>query len=653
MGVTPEDIVDKLKLYKNIILYGPPGTGKTHLVKEVLALLDTGGEYNYYNISAPISISHKQKFSYEWCTFHPSYSYENFVFGLDPVISKGKLGYTHHVGPFLSLAKKNSIDGNETLLVIDEINRANTSSVFGDVVGLLERNNRDSTAINLVENIKVNGVEMKELKVNDSFYIIGTMNSLDKSVKPLDSNILTRFQKIEIRPDVKILESHLKQNINVNEEITEFVLKLFKYLNTQLNNYVGKEYELGQGYFWELVTAEDNIIETLADIIKYKIFPHLKDVFPEDLYIDLFKSDNLGELYHQIHSGYEFMNISQYSAAKIINLMAIACESKLRLEEDDEETCTYKTFLEYEEKKIEELYVKLKKYKNIILSGNSGTGKTSRIRLLKNKYSKWEEMHWHSSTSYEDVLEGISTEIKSNGDVKYSYRDGKLLNLINNGNGKDILMAIEGIDRSSASENFGELITLLEPDKRDDISISLQSCELKLPAELDLICTINPSLPTENKLDSALKRRFVIIDLYPDYELLRLWFEINRVSIDKERINSLTSREDILNLALGLLKGLNSKISYALGKDFQIGHSVFWDLKDEGDLSLNTLYRIFDETILPLISDYLHNEEIAKLILGENSPLINIKYHGVEISNFIDLTDEKKFEALKELYEND
>lgn len=660
MSITAHEVAEKLKVYKNIILYGPPGTGKTHLLNQVLEIMDVSDNYNYYDTSAPISIKAEKNFSYEWCTFHPNYSYENFVIGLDPMIKDGKLGYKHHIGPFLNLVKKNFINENEVLLIIDEINRANTDDVFGDTIGLLEINNRDSNAISLMESVEVDGVEMNELKINDSFYVIGTMNSLDKSVNPLDYGIKRRFVTIEVTPDGDILKKHIDENKAISKEISEFVMQLFYYLNSQLREYVGKEYEFGQGYFWEITKVENNVIEVLSDILKYKVLPHLKDVFPNEFYLELLKEDNLNKLYHQTDFGYELMDVSQYNEAKIINLMAIACGSKLRLDFKDsqEDVCAtseeYESrFKKYERKLIDDIYAKLKRHKNVILAGCSGTGKSTIVKLLKERFYMCETMHWHSSTSYEDVLEGISASIGPNGEIDYNYKPGKVLNLIKSEKKEDTLMIIENIDKSSASENFGELITLLEPDKRESVSIKMHNNELKLSSNMHLVCTMNPLTISKNKLDSALKRRFIIIELYPDYELLRLWFDIEKIVIDKSKISRLTSKDEYLNLAIGILQGLNSRIIKYLGVDLQIGHAVFWNLKNEGALTITHICQVFDEIILPILQDYINDEETAKKIFGENSMIVKIRRYGIELRSFKDLNEEERYEVLKELYSDD
>ncbi|SOC11347.1 dynein-related subfamily AAA family protein [Ureibacillus xyleni] len=656
MSITANEVVDKLKRYKNIILYGPPGTGKTHLLNEVLELLDTSGNYDYFNTSAPIAISNTQhkEFSYEWCTFHPNYAYENFVVGLDPVIKDGKLGYKHHIGPFTELVKRNA-EGQEVLLVIDEINRANTEDVFGNTIALLDLNDRETNSVSLNDALTIDGVVLNELKVNNHFYVIGTMNSLDKSVSPLDISIKRRFITVEVEPNVDVLKSYLEGNPNIGKGLTDFVVQLFSYLNYQLNEYVGKEYEMGQGYFWGLMESENEgeATDILADILKYKVLPHLKDVFPNEYYIELFTMENLDKLFHQTDFGYEMLDFSTFSSDDIINLMASACGSSYRIHSENAQEVECTTFEEYQESIIADLYKKLKRHKNVILTGSSGTGKSSLVKIVMKQFEETKTMHWHSSTAYEDVLEGISAKVDSSGNVDYVYKSGKLLELAHLVTNEDTLMVIEGLDRSNAAENFGELITLLEPDKREKVSIKMHDSDLVLPKNMHLICTMNPLSLAKNKLDSALKRRFVIIDLYPDYELLRLWFSIEKKTIDVETLNDIQSREDLLSLAIGLLKGINERITNTLGLDYQLGHSVFWNLKDERDLSINTIFQVFDAMILPTLQDYINDEEVAQRILGESSPLIKTKNYGFEISSFAKLSPTERIETLKGFYVND
>lgn len=648
-----ENIIEKLKKHKNILLYGPPGTGKTKIVMEVLNELkkERNESYNCYDTVNPfVAISKPtNEFVYEWCTFHPNYSYENFVVGLEPIVAKGCLGYKYSTGPFFKLAKQNYIDGKKTLLVIDEINRTNTDDVFGNVISLLDSKNRKYNSVNLPEKINIDETEVDKLKINDSFFIIATMNSLDKSVSPLDYGIKRRFITIEISPNEEILSMHLDKNLNLTKEIKEITLDIFKYFNKNLREYVGKEYEFGQGYFWNLVEAEENYIEILSDIIKYKILPHIKDVFPREYYLELFGIENMNKVYFQSSLGNELSNLSIYEPEEIINFMGNAAKSKFYLDvRESINKDIKKSFNEYQNLIINKIYKKLKLHKNVILSGCSGSGKSSIINLIRNKFMINEAMHWHSSTSYEDVLEGISATLNSNGEIEYRYKKGALLKLLENKTNIDSLLIIEDIDRSNAAENFGELITLLEADKRDNLSIKLQDNILKIPQNMYLISSMNTLGLSKFKLDSALKRRFVIIELYPDYNLLNLWFELDEIPLKQN--SKLDSRNDFLNFAVGILRGINIKIIKCLGNDFQIGHAIFWELKDETNLNLDSIFDRFDEVILPLLSDYINDQDSAYQILGDNSPLISVKQNRVEILSLKMLNEIDKLNALWELY---
>lgn len=649
-NVNIDTIEYKLKKYKNIILYGPPGTGKTQLLKEIISKFEKRSKYNYYNTSAPIALVPAKGFSYEWCTFHPNYTYEKFISGLIPIIKDGNLGYKKTVGPLLNLIKKNSIDNMETLLIIDEINRANTEEVFGDTLALLDIYNRNNNYIELLDSIEVDGINIEKLNIDNSFYIIGTMNSLDKSTNPLNLEIKRRFSIIEIAPDSNILKKFLKNNNSISSELVDFIIEIFDYFNKCLREFVGKEFEFGQGYFWELTKEKENVIEMLSDILKYRVFPHIKEVFPNEFYIDLFKVNNLNKLFYEVENEYELMNISEYNSSDFINLIALACDSNFRISYDHKRIYKFKDFKEYENFLVNNIYTKVKKYKNIILSGVSGVGKTSKIRLLKEYFGYYEEMIWHANTSYEEVLAGISSELDEKGHIRYNIKSGKFKKLIDTNFSGDKLMIIENLDKSDSAENFGELITLIEQDKRDELSIKIYDDVLKVPSNVNLICTMNSINLSQNKLDSALKRRFVIIELFPDYLLLELWFNIKKININKENLEDLSTKEEYLNLAIRLLKGINEKIIKYIGVDYQIGHSVFWGLKFEKSLNINNIYNIFDDFILTILEDYVIDEDLSEKIFGENSYLIKKRKHGIEIQRFKDLEEDKRYEVLKWFY---
>lgn len=188
---------------RNRIIFGAPGTGKSYkLNDEKEILLSNGGEY-------------------ERVTFHPDYSYANFVGTYKPVPVKDEKGedsisYRYVPGPFMRTyvkAIKNCMDDSEPpqpyLLLIEEINRANTAAVFGDIFQLLDRkNNISEYAIQVSEDMKKYLSEetklpvdsFNEMKIPNNMFIWATMNSADQGVFPMDTAFKRRwsFEYLEI-----------------------------------------------------------------------------------------------------------------------------------------------------------------------------------------------------------------------------------------------------------------------------------------------------------------------------------------------------------------------------------------------------------------------------------------------------------------------
>ena len=169
-------IADLLWERKQIILYGPPGTGKTYLARELARHLTDDGAVKLVQ-------------------FHPSYTYEDFFEGFRPEPGgSGTLTFTLRAGPFRDFAEVAGANPTTAyILIIDEINRANLAKVFGELYFLLEY--RD-------ESISLQYSPDKEFTLPQNLFIIGTMNTADRSIARIDTAMRRRFAFVELDPRI-------------------------------------------------------------------------------------------------------------------------------------------------------------------------------------------------------------------------------------------------------------------------------------------------------------------------------------------------------------------------------------------------------------------------------------------------------------------
>ena len=182
-----ENIVVLLKDKRQVIFYGPPGTGKTYVAK-ALAMHLADDDANRVEV----------------VQFHPSYAYEDFVQGYRPTLNGGQLGYELKDGPLLQAAAAARRDyeaaeqwGDEPpmhFLVIDEINRGNLGKVFGELYYLLEY--RDDGI-----RLQYSREEDEAFSLPPNLYVIGTMNTADRSIALVDLALRRRFYFVEFHPD--------------------------------------------------------------------------------------------------------------------------------------------------------------------------------------------------------------------------------------------------------------------------------------------------------------------------------------------------------------------------------------------------------------------------------------------------------------------
>lgn len=260
------DIQNVLNRKKQVILYGPPGTGKTYYAER--ASKEIAARNIYKKSFTELSESEKQSILGDGrtngvvriCCFHPSYGYEDFIEGIRPTIIDGRTQFELKDGIFKSLcldAKDNS-DQN-FYLIIDEINRGDISRIFGELIMLIEVNKRNKDIILPLSN--------ELFRVPENVYIVGTMNTADRSIALLDVALRRRFGFIEFMPNYSLLEGVSFEGLPL--------AKWLKVINKGILENIGKDarnLQIGHSYF-----LEDG--KPIRDIHKFKAIVK-EDIMP-------------------------------------------------------------------------------------------------------------------------------------------------------------------------------------------------------------------------------------------------------------------------------------------------------------------------------------------------------------------------------------
>jgi hypothetical protein len=213
---------------------------------------------------------------YEFTTFHQSFSYEDFIEGIKPVMGdeiSGDLSYEIRSGIFrqIALRAKNDPD-HDYALFIDEINRANVASVFGELITLLEDDKRLGEPRELTA---VLPYSRDEFGVPSNLYVIGTMNTADRSVEALDTALRRRFAFIECAPKPELLREAQPANFAVDLE------KLLTTINARIERLLDGDHCIGHSYFMGLKEASDPLA-ALRHVFANKVLPLLKEYFYGD-----------------------------------------------------------------------------------------------------------------------------------------------------------------------------------------------------------------------------------------------------------------------------------------------------------------------------------------------------------------------------------
>lgn len=235
-------VLHQLETKKQIIFQGPPGTGKTFIARALAEYFADG-----VNI----------------VQFHPSYAYEDFVEGFRPFKAGDSFGFELKPGPLVAIANEaRSQPGKKFVLIIDEINRGHLAKVFGELYFLLEY--RDHEVTMQYRNYG------ETFSLPENLYLIGTMNTSDRSISSLDMAIRRRFSFVELSPASEPVSGLLSRWLE-REQINPAIATLWEHANSFIAD---DKMKLGPSYFMKKTISEE--VEAIWD---FQIYPQLCEIF--------------------------------------------------------------------------------------------------------------------------------------------------------------------------------------------------------------------------------------------------------------------------------------------------------------------------------------------------------------------------------------
>ena len=245
-----EKLVDILKIKKNIILQGAPGVGKTYAAKRLA-----------YSIMGEKDVERVMMVQ-----FHQSYSYEDFIMGYRPTAT----GFELKKGAFYNFCKKAEIDTDrDYFFIIDEINRGNLSKIFGELFMLIENDKR--------------GIPLQLLYADEKFsvprnvYLIGMMNTADRSLAMLDYALRRRFAFVDLKPGFET-EGFRAYQEELQSDAFDRLIACVLRLNAAIaaDESLGEGFCIGHSYFCNR-TKETTDAEHLNAIVEYELIPLLRE----------------------------------------------------------------------------------------------------------------------------------------------------------------------------------------------------------------------------------------------------------------------------------------------------------------------------------------------------------------------------------------
>lgn len=307
-----EGVVEKvIKIFekgwnKQVILYGPPGTSKTYSATIIAARFLAGSdrwdeekqlEENSYKLAKRLLNDNNIKARYKIVQFHPSYSYEDFVRGITVKPDKENNGITYVTEPkifeeFCKQARKD--EKKRYVLIIDEINRAPLASVLGELIyGLEYRGSSIATPYAIDEKY--------DFSIPDNLYIIGTMNTADRSIGSIDYAVRRRFAFVQVKSNGEEIEgSWIDKKVGIkakklydklmNEEDGIFSKKYLEDQDMDVNDIkIGHTYFLGRKNEEEGKKTEK--VKDGMEYLEYRIEYQIKPIYEEYIKDGMIKKD--------------------------------------------------------------------------------------------------------------------------------------------------------------------------------------------------------------------------------------------------------------------------------------------------------------------------------------------------------------------------
>ncbi|WP_228291815.1 McrB family protein [Acinetobacter towneri] len=273
-----DENINNLDFPLNQILYGPAGTGKTYVTisKAVQIVVPEWWSEDLERSRSTIVEQYKvlvDEGKISFVTFHQSYGYEDFIEGIKVKGVEGQLNYDVESGVFKNICERAENNPNENyVLIIDEINRGNISKIFGELITLIEESKREGKSEEL-EGLEVTlPYSNKPFSVPNNLYIIGTMNSSDRSLTSVDIALRRRFEFIEMMPKPDVLSG-----IDIEGVSVQYILET---MNKRIKVLLDRDHCIGHAYFTPLI--EEPSLELLMTIFEKRIIPLLQEYFFDD-----------------------------------------------------------------------------------------------------------------------------------------------------------------------------------------------------------------------------------------------------------------------------------------------------------------------------------------------------------------------------------